>query len=77
MDFSFTDDFLLEEDDIDVIPLENDLELIDEEEDYSYTQPKYFNKELLNIGGFDVKLKDIFVMKPRKEKIKKKVQVTC
>jgi len=71
MNFSFIDDFLIDEDEIDIPILENNLELIEEDEEI-YTQPKYYNKELLNIGGFDVKLKDIFVMKPRKTIIKKR-----
>jgi len=31
-----------------------------------YTQSKYFGNELLNIGGFDVKLTDILVTNPNK-----------
>jgi len=71
MEYSFIDDFLIEEEDLDIPVLEDNLELIEEDEEI-YTQPKYFNKELLNMGGFDVKLKDIFVMKPKRIGVKKR-----
>jgi len=65
IDVPIPNDFLEEYEEYDVPILTDTIGLIDEEENYHYTESKYFNKEQLNIGGFDVKLRDIFVTPPK------------
>jgi len=66
------DNFLLEESSDNELDLPNIESIYEEEEDFlsdisTYTRPKYLQKELLQIGGFDTKLSDIFITKPEKQ----------
>jgi len=67
----FDEDFLINDDEYDVPNMESS-EFIEESEDKQYTISKYFGEELLNIGGFDVKLADILVLNPNKDNKKGK-----
>jgi len=64
IDFGFDDDFLVEEDEQEIVPLEMD--------DDEVQGPVYFGNELQNIvSGFDYTT-DIFVVNPRKKIMRKK-----
>jgi len=67
----FDEDFLINDDEYDVPNMESS-EFIEESEDKQYTISKYFGEELLNIGGFDVKLADILVLNPNKDNKKER-----
>jgi len=63
MSFDFDDDFLVELDDVDIIPIEEEME---------YHQPTYYGKELQNVySGIDY-VSDVFIIDPRKKKFTKK-----
>jgi len=73
MKMNILDDFLIDEEIYDIPIIEDTLAFVEEEEDdIKYTKSTYYGKELLNIGGFDVKLNDIFVIKPKNRDDQKK-----
>jgi len=63
LSFDFDDDFLVELDDVDIIPMEEEPE---------YHQPIYYGSELQNVySGIDY-VSDVFIVDPRKRKYTKK-----
>jgi len=65
MEIIMTDDFFIDDDEYDIPDIEGNTNIFDDDDDPYFTKTQYLGQELLNIGGFDVKLADIFVHRPK------------